>query len=69
MASVIATHEAGIDLLAKRAGEHPAVERKRFRFVDRFVAVTGAGAGDAGDGATIQRIFMADWDETRSIVD
>ena len=49
MAGVIAPHEAGIGLLAERAGEHPVVERGGLGLVDRFLGVTGIGAGDAGD--------------------
>ena len=49
MAGVITTHEAGVGLLAKRASERPVVERCGFGLVDRFLAVTGVGADDAGD--------------------
>src|SRR6186713_1416801 len=46
MAAVIATHEAGIGLLAERAGEHLAIEGGGLGFVDGFLGLTRMRSDD-----------------------
>jgi hypothetical protein len=49
MAGVIAADEAGIGLLAQRAGEHLAVENGSFAFIDAVLGVTKADSRKPGE--------------------